>query len=996
MPPYDPYSSPLDFTGYGPTSTGGAPLPGEVRQQALNLYHTNRVAEAMPHFDRYVEAAGMGAIRRLQEANASATANQLRDVLYNTQRGQMALDAAMVARRSGFLGSGDPVNYAANITSGIAAGGFSVDIMNGQNQNFGPAQRVSGQGVLSERVAMNFAQGMLQDLYGSGTPDPHKLYGFNMEDASGVFRRLAARGGVGSAGQLVHNASLQQRLDAAKLSATDQGVREGLSRLDLDRLSAIADSPERDQKLEAYLKEFQNPKLANEVKGIVKSSDAFVVNPEARKNASALVRSTLEGMANLKDIYQELQSPELQSMLESISGTRITNQQQSKRAKLMTDNLRQAAEAVGMDPRAFFDLSQNLQLNTRRGLEDATNADSRHDTAVTAAAAAMSNRNQVAAAEAASRTEKEAKLASELGIEGYKPRSFTEISADRDQQNTSMAKMYGGYLASIGGFDKLPEKSKARARELQRQFENAQSPAERDMAERGLRELQGGKEGWAAFVGGRVGKENLIAGAASDQAAETRRRLSNEALNTSALQEQLGSDFGVDAEQARNLASTLTTKLGGGGILEMLKASQGKTAEQRLAGIRQAASNASLTDEELQQVMSTLFDAQGNARSFTKKTAALTAATSYNEESSYGQNADARARLAKLSGTSETRKVLGADRNDITLKGIANAILTKKVSNPDDPEVLGATLDAMKKFGVPLQFDKYDENGELVRDENGNPVKVDVTGKYQNDIDVSQGFTKENLARINQGAGVDVDLAGKLGITQEELIKRTAGGKDAGLMLRANEILRTQKGFRVGGGLSSLTVMSDDVGEAAKDAANRLRKLGIYNQANPDVEEDERTALKDRILRGEDVNVFDSDRYKAYGLKDKDEMNVYNIERDGVRHRTVRLKNADKLISAAQQVNATKDEGAIKEYAKDDVLLQQLKQTRAAMMGAVKNEKADEVYSDTQAPSRGVGIAQSLAQVEEAIKKLEDAASGQTKGDLHVNTLHVINYAPPK
>jgi hypothetical protein len=979
--PTDP--QPRDYSGYGPTSGGFAPVPTDVRNQSMNRYHTNRLAEYMQEVDPYIQNAGETAMRLVGEKNKTATSADLRYQLHNTGSGQMALDAAMAMRRAGALGYGDPVNYAANVTAGVASGGFSATMFNNKVPTVGANQRVSGNGILAERVMMNYASGLMTDLYGSGTPDPEKLHGFNMEEASGVFRKIASRGGLGNAMTVINNASLSERLAAAKMSAVPT-IREGLNGLDKDRLGAIEsqqDPGRKSEMLESYLKELNNPKLANEVRGIVQSTDAAFVNEEGRKKVSSTVKEVIKGMASLKDIFGELQSPELHQMLESISGTRISNAGQAKRAQVMVDNLRNSAETAGMDPRAFIEMTQQMQAGFAQALAAVTGTDGRNSTELKETTARITNRDMEHAAGASAISQRAAKDAADMGIKGFAVRTADEIATDRLQQQTKATDLYAGYT-TVKGMSNLGQLGKAdqsKAAELMKAFENARTNEERQLIEGQLRNLAGGSEGFEAFKKSGTGQAAILNGAADPNVEATRNRISNDELNTDVLQRKLQQDLGVKSDRSADLARTLTGKLSGAGLLDMIKSSNVlSTPAERIAQIKATAATAGLDDAETKEIMSTFFDSNGVANAAAGQVAGIVATTSRGNESTYEKNKAAEEKLQKLAGESGVRKVI--NNEGLSLQNLAKAVLTKKITTPEDPEVLGATLDAIRKEGGSLLMNKYDKDGNLVMDENGKPVQVDVSEKYQTGIDVSQGFTKESLDRINKGAGRDVKLAQAMGMTEEQLIEATKGGKNADLMLRANNFLREQEGFNVSGNLSGLTVMSDEVAGTAKGASDKLRKLMAAQMFFPNLGQNEQNTINKSILEGKDPELgtfFQGD--KTFTTAE-----VGNFKLPA-------LANAQKVSEYADRVNSADAStiAGMKELDKNNAGLNALKWEKAAMISARKEGHTQYVTYDENGKEKLKEFNQlEIDKIESAISKLEQTMSSSV-GQMTVTTLNV-------
>ena len=150
MNPYD--STPVDYTGYGPTGTGGAPTAAEHQQRIRNQHMTAQMARMAALTDP-VALAASERIVRLQHGMSGAGPDQVRRAMFQSAPGQMAMDAAMLMRTTGMIGQGDPITAAANIAQGVAGGGFRMSI--GGKGEFGTG-RVGGSGAISEHVSASF------------------------------------------------------------------------------------------------------------------------------------------------------------------------------------------------------------------------------------------------------------------------------------------------------------------------------------------------------------------------------------------------------------------------------------------------------------------------------------------------------------------------------------------------------------------------------------------------------------------------------------------------------------------------------------------------------------------------------------------------------------------------------------------------------------------------------------------------------------------------
>lgn len=998
--PFNPYAGiptdprRMDYTGYGPTGVGNAPLPTEARGQSINKYHTNRVAEAMQFIDPYARATTEAAMRIVGEANKQASPAELRRMLYNSAQGQAALDATMLARHAGFIGSGSPVNYAYHVTSGVAAGGFTGNVMDPYGRTIGFNQQLGGNGIVSERVSMNIAQGMLRDLYGSGTPDPSKLYGFNMEDAAENFRALAARGGLGNIGTLKYDANIRDRLSAARMSAVDTGIKAGLSNIDASKLAnidALQDPGERARATDNFMKELNDPKLEREVRGIINSKDAFVINDRTRQQFMDTNREMLKSMSNLKDIYGEMSSPQLRSMLESISGQRIMSGDtaQARRAGVMVENLRNAAESAGMDPRAFMDTVMQMQQGFMQSLQMATGLDSRSRGGLLDANARLTGRNVAYAANAAGVSAETEKLARDMGFDAKgTSRTFDEIAADKAQRQLEMTQKYAGYTAAEGALKSgtLGKADDAKVRAIVSKFRNTTDPAQLAAMESELRGILGGSEGFDAFSKSGVGSQYITLGAGAEDTARTLTNLSNANLNTDALRAQVQQDFKVPTDKASSIAKTLTGKLSGRGLLDMMQASRsGGTKADRLANMRAIKDQAGMTDEEFGDIMDTMFTPEGLIKEGAEKTAKLALQTSRGQESTYEQQLVNRKMVAQLNQKSGSRKAFSDENDRISTKSIINAIATKKVDNLDDAETLGMIIEAHKASGGKVTRDKLDANGNVMKDANGKAIQEDISDMYQSGIDVSGGFTKESLERIRKGSGSNFDLAKALGMSEEELIARTKGGKDASLMVKAYNTLREQNSFGASGGLSNLTVMSDEIrGSSTVERILRQDKnLAFARSLSPGMTGKEYSALEESITSGD-------------GKITKDAIEAaFNVDTKGedISHHKVKMAHLESMKMKGAAINKlTKEQiASMSEDGTADVMAKKMKEEIAVLRDNMSRGATKIKTFDEKGNTKWEALNEQLIQQFEAVvDKLEGRESPQEQGVAQMRVTNLV------
>lgn len=550
----------LDYTGHGPTGAGGAPTESEKRRQSMNRFHSGRVIDAMQYIDPYITGIGMASQQLLSGSNDPAEA---RRSLYGTAGGQAALDGLMATRRAGLLGQGDPVNYANNVVRGITSGGFTADITGGGMMGLG--QRVSGNGMLSERVSMNYAQGLMTDLYGKGTPDPSKLHGFNMEEASGVFATIASRGGVGKAASWRKNADTQTRIDAARDAAVDPEVKAMLEKT----------TASSDEEMNGLIEAQSDPKLKEELKRIQKSTDAIVVNSEGRRAVAETVREVTKGMAALSDIYGELSAPQLQQQLESVTGKKITNRAQAKAATNMVESLRGTADMNGIDPRAFMDYAQGRQASMYQQTSAALGLDERSASMLKEINANVANTTLLDAGSAAKVSQETAVQAREMGFGDIQVRTVDEIALDKEQGRIQAMSKYKGSTMLRGYRDKMKGESRAKADDLMERIDSTEDPEERAKLEQEARVLMGktigGESGWFGAEHSGTGAR-AITNAFRGQNGKDQEKFAisgrTNAINQSAMIDSLTSD-GMDEETAKDVSDKILRNVGASGLMAL-------------------------------------------------------------------------------------------------------------------------------------------------------------------------------------------------------------------------------------------------------------------------------------------------------------------------------------------------------------------------------------------------------------------------------------------
>ncbi len=961
-----------DQSGYGPSSSGNAPTAAERRKNAFNRFHNYRVADSMQFIDPYVRTIGTSAAQAL---TGNQRPDELRRTLYGSAPGQAILDGAMAMRKTGFLGQGDPMRYANNIVAGVAGGGFTGNVYDKFDRRSGTNQRVDGQGALTERVALNYSRGVMQDLYGRGTPDSSKLNGFDMTEASDVFKRIARRGGLGNAITVKQGATVAERLESAQRGAVDPTIMAGL--VDARKKAAAmggADGGMNLVNLGKIMDATKDPKLKKEIDGIMKTDTATFINEDARKKISNVVKEITKGMGALSDIYGELSADELHSQLESLTGQRIVNATQAKRATNMVNNMTNAATSAGMDPRAFMEFVQATQLGMQGKVADALGLDERSNPAIKQAAAQLGARNAPNAVVAAKISQQTEKGWLDAGYSQFAGtgQDFAQIAADTAQGQVAFMNQNKGLIAMRGARSTMSAADAAEADEIEKLRASTSDPRKRRELELRAQNLIGKNSSdgtFATAMKSHTGAEFYrrgTAGANADKNDATMRgdRLAD--LDTTMLQKNLAGDGVADAGA---MSKMLVGKLGGRGMLDILSMSKDKNtsaADKNKTMDAFLKNTAGMSVVEIQKFKGAFLDGNGglkNEAAFAKS-ALLTKDADWGPNSLTDQNMVMQDTIDQMASSSGRDRLAGA--NGISVHSIANALLTKKVGSLDTPENLGLAADAMKRAGMKM-------GGE------------DLGKLYQSGINLSDGFNADALSKLNQVAGKDVGLASRLGYgSDQELFDKTKTDKSA--LLRAINEAKELDGVNMDGALGNMTVANDRFGALAKeqDWEQKFNDLGVAKGLFPTMSEGTQNTLTQSILNGEKPDqgaLFDPDSGAKYGITSE----------SGDKRKFVHLDKAGRMNRLASQIAGAqgKDMESFANFNHDGSMLKNL-ESQAKVLQGLQAQGADTVITkDDNGKETGSSLTAMLKTVNEAIAKLKDNSGAQTVPEMRVTRMVV-------
>jgi hypothetical protein len=981
-----PESIPLDYTGYGPTGTGYRPNAGAMRRQAENKYRTNRNVEMMSYIDPAVNAA-MGAVSSAY-MGANNDPVKVREYMNNSAQGQALRDGAMWARQTGFLGAGNPVNYSHNITRGITGGGFKTDVIGKDPSGrsvLGLDQRVQGNGLLAERVTQRFQKGLLDNLYGKDAmADPSKLSGFDMEEASGVAATIMRRGGVGKAATYIRGADAQTRVDAARDAATPEmrdklaGVRVGSN----EELASLAEST-------------QDPKLKKELGRLAKSTDAIVTNDGASKKVADTVREVTKGMAALSDMYGELSAPELHQMLESISGQQIVNKQQAKHATRMANEMRNSADALGMDPRAYSDYAQQFQMNSRQQFMSSGGFDERSGTSATKASAEISAQMLKDAAAAATMSQQATADGEALGMDMTgTTRSAMEIGIDLQNQQTQSQERSRGEAMLRGGLNSISDpEMRSKAAALLAAKGRTTDDGERKTIEDQIKAFSGRQWGgksmtFEAADASAAGREFKARGFVDPEQIRSSQATDMAALNTSVIDDVGVNKLGMAQPDAEKFSKRLVSKLGKKGMVDLAKIAMGAdqvgdqkiTAKERNEQISNLFARSGMSEDEANDTRSKLFDSSTGRFKDAEAGKSLGSAVglvSWGGLATYEQREGVEGQLAQRGANNNRDKIGTNGDGKVTIAGIANAMLNKAIGGAEDPETMALTLQAMKDEGMTsMMVDAKDDKGKTIM-ENGKVKQINAMEGFDSGINMSENISVEAAERLTKvNGGKDLGLLKKFGYKDNaEMAEKT---KDPFERKKVLDYLDENTDLNLTGDLKNTTAISDSTLQSARDAKNgpaaEMRKRAASLQLSGGIE-----GVKYAV---DDVGYKTSEKWFNGGRQ------------------FTHMENNRKFVTAAQNINsADADEMKNISELNSDGSLGKSMEAQLKSLKEAKSRNIDTVIARDPVTGKEVtnNTDDSIAKLEAAIAKLAGAKAGsELVTEMRVTNLHIDNVSDLK
>lgn len=890
-----PESNSLDYTGYGPAGSGFSPTAGQRFDRRMDQFQAQRMAMAMGFIDPYVHAAGMTAQQIVAKANSPDAA---RHSLYSTAGGQSARDIAMLGRITGKLGQGDPITYGMDMLQGVAAGGFNMSVggsIDGQRLS-GANQRVSGTGLLQERVSMSFAKNMLEDLYGKGMPDPRKLQGFKMDDASYVFRKIASRGGVGDIAHLEQNADVNTKLAAARESALNPKVKDALSKISVggpsleqyqnmsaeDQQKVVADQTAQ---LEKIIETTDDEELKKALEDVKNSTGALFLNRDAQQKVAEVVESTIDGLAALKDIYGDLGAPALMAKLEEISGTQITNKAQAKSAKAMVDRLSQSALVADRDPMVAMEMSEKLKAGFSARMGAALGFDERNTSANLASTSAVHNKLYGDAMVQAKDMENTAANMREMGLDPGETKTAEEIYADKVQGMEQFANRFQGSVMAKGLGGKVNKSQQKELDAMLKRFEEAPNE-EKDNVDQEIRQYiqgimsaDGVERDWNAIWDSGAGKSakrqtlakntDWVTGRmTADREDDIMQSMSINTLN------------GMGVQDSAGIMEQLRKNVGPGALSQMMKnAKSSLTPEEKKEQNMKLLQQSGMSEEEINNFYNQFFDEKGTMKDqegMNQLMTNLNDAMWEGDNSVLGRSREARDRMA-IRGKASKRAAMSDGDKGVSI----NSILTSMVA--------GTTDGITDQESAALAIQALGDAAPVITDEQGN--KIDFGKETAGGINFKDGLTQEGLDKLARVNGGDLKLHEKVMNpltnqafgSMEELIK--ASQKDGNVLEASMNALEKDYDFGLFGGMENLTAMSDSSWEAVKKnnkIDDQYQRMATVKRLSGMLSGNEESDMMEKARTGKDLGLADHFQVAAFeGIDDRKNWWPGKADKDG-------------------------------------------------------------------------------------------------------------------
>lgn len=970
-----------DQTGFGYASAGWAPLETQRQDARRNKYHTERMGDAMQNLDPYINQA-VEAAMRTQVRNGSDPA-EVRRAAFGSASGQLMRDTFGGMRHTGFMGQGSHINYGANIMQGVAGGGFSMNMLSPQGRMNGMNQQVTGNGALAEKVAIQMAKDVMGNLYGKGTPDPSKLYGFNMEESSGIFNTLAQRGALGNVGAFKRykpGEGIAEKIAQAKRQETDHEVLAGLEGVTEGNI---------DERIAKAAKE-GNTRVVASLGSIKTAETGVVLDDNNTKRITDIQKDVLKGLANLKDIYGELNSPQLLAQMEALSGIRITNGAEARKASHMTAQMRNAAEAAGFDPRTVMDMatSEGAVLAGQQRWAQNLGLDNRDDGVMNQARAAFDGaaRNQTLLMAGNLKN-----VVTRVNGAGGNVEHRTEgaMLADANQQIDKMAEqdpemIYASGLAR-GQFANDAAFGVAH-RETEEEYAAATNREERRAAGYKMRQLMQSKgitfsKEWMSSEQGKLAG----AGANAPRLVNMAVAQGNGAVDLSAARAELAK-LG-SAEDAKLTEQALKSGIGLSGMADIKAAhgAEGGGADEIAALLASFTKNGSLSEERAGAMKRTMLGSDGRIKdikawdNFSNDLGRSNArGTSHHERSTVRQG--------MMDVTALDQRTALSNGKELSLKSIINSLATGKTKGGLGTETQQmALLEALHSEGM-----------------GGGMAGVSTTN-------TTDGFSQEEMDTIRKNSGdANFELHTKLGYKSEaDLLE--ASGSDSEVRQAMITEMQTGGKLMVGGTADALKTTSlgvtEKLAEKKKNAelAATLRgfsgvKTGEMTDAMTQLMETGKVAAGTELpgTDAEGATAYDPDAAKhskeALGSGPLDYVWGSITGADAKHKNTIHMSQAGGF---AQLATDTLGDGFDRVRALNEATgggtVTQMERQLAVLKTAQKDPEITTMDTyDANGKSTKIDLAKTSKDLEAAIKKLSQSGSGAITEHMTVTHMTVI------
>ncbi len=961
-------NGPIDQTGYGYASGGFAPTAADSAANVRNKAQMDRMTDYMQKLDPVLNKT-LETLIRTQVRNG-ASPEEARRAAFGSASGQILSDTLLGLRKTGFLGQGNPVDFGRNVLQGVSGGGFSMDVLSSSGRAVGMGQGVMGGGLLSGTASMQMAKDLMTQLYGPGGSDPRQAYGHNMEEASVVFRKLAERGALGNIGTLKQYGAGDETLRTGKFSAeaidekianarvqeVDPLIKEALEGTNADNIDRkIAEATAKGDK-----------QIAQALKDVKVGDSTFVLDDANTKRVADITKETLKGLSNLKEIYGNLNNTQLMAQMESLTGIRITNQSEARKAANMTRQLISTAEATGNDPAGVINMVMNRLGATQQRVaqsfgEELGEGGTRSATGKRIAASmAIATATDAMETEAAARDDA-TRLNKEFGT-NIRTKSKEEFMADNEQQQQVWAEQNKAMTLASG----LAATTFKDDKEFTSEYRKAVSDAKLATNETDRAEANSRMERLIQDRLGRSSEDYLQTGQGTEALANANfgelsdvANVASAAASRTDFSDQIMRKAGLSGDDAKLASEAFRARLGAVGMSKLA----GKTKEQRDEQLRKFVEDGYLseeqsaavaknmevvTSEQFKQQMDDVGNATGSSRSL------------YDIEVAKGETS---------SRTNKQQRELYSDEKGLSFKSIINAILT-------DPENKGLNSDTKRLYALEA-MQKAGLAGDLA------PATK---------VNWDDGIDQKEMDAVRKAAGGDLSIHTQLGFDSEEAML-AAQKTDKSVTRQIQAALDDSKKLISGGTSDEMYFASAEQDEKIKQYAKNFELAAKYGElagvapgdTNPAMQEIMKTG---KVRPGGIGLEFQTDGYQVPYDNDGDSSeqwwNINWNDEETNPEDKVRFSQAAKLASLAAKVNS-KEEGADMVELNNlgggglvKAMEAQLSQYQSAFdRGARTIDTQDAAGNNIQQ-----NLGESMQQLTDAIAKLK-ADDGQTKaGDV--------------